>query len=138
MDPYASIKRRGRLYCWNCGRTEGARPKDWCAPFRLEIAHIASGQGRARRVEDARAVTLLCSRCHKCHVSDSDQHPTQNFYGIDYPTIDERHTLWLKEKMEGWIDWDFLCTIWIGLPPATQRPPEYWCREFTKHLGILR
>lgn len=104
----------------------------------MEIAHIASGQGRARRVNDRRAVVLLCPLAHRCHVSDSDKYPMLNINGEWLPTIDERHTLFVKKVFDAdYYDIDFLKTIWIGNPPEPERPPEYWCEKMYRHQGFM-
>jgi hypothetical protein len=118
--------------------SESTRPKSWAGPWSLEIAHIASGQGRAIRVDDARAVIVLCSLAHRVHVSDSDKMPHMHIGGEQVPTIDERHTLWIKQQMDGELDEEFLRGIWHGSLPTPEKPPAYWCKLFTKNLGILR
>ena len=139
MSGGASIKEPGLLFCWLSGATPSVRPENWGAPWGLEIAHIASGGGRARRVDDARAVVLLSSLAHRCHVSDSELHPTMNFCGKDYPTIDERHTLWIKRSVDPKrYDVDFLKTVWIGIPPDPVKPPNFWNEMFHMNTGVIR
>jgi len=128
---------RGVQFCWLCGATPSLKPDGWGAEFRLEIAHIASGQGDALRIDDIRAVTLLCSRCHKLHVSDSDRLPTMNINGIDYPTIDARHTLWIKMKLDReYYDRKFLAEFWIGTVPIPEKPPNFFLEELAKNQGL--
>lgn len=134
----SDIKQPGKLFCWNCGLTESMRPANWHGPWYLQIAHIASGQGRAIRVDDKRAVVLLDPRCHDLHVSDSDRLPTKWINGKEYPTIDERHTLWMKQQLDGPIDWQYIEGIWNGLPPSPEPPPMYWRKVFTSNTGIFR
>lgn len=132
------IKRPGRLFCWLSGYTPSVRPEGWYGPWGLEIAHIASGQGRALRTDDERCVVLLCSLCHRLHVSDADRLPSMNICGRDYPTIDERHTLWIKREMDGKLDMEFLKSIWIGNPPEPEKPPKFWNDMFFNVTGIMR
>lgn len=127
---------KGKRFCWLCGRTEGMPPENWYSPFRLEVAHIASGQGDALRVDDRRAVTLLCSRCHLCHQNHAGG--TMNIGGIDYPTIDARHTLWLKMKMDRkFYDRKFLAEYWIGTVPIPEPPPSFFLEEMARHQGLV-
>jgi len=134
----ASIKQPGLLFCWNCGRTGGARPENWHGPFWLQIAHIASGQGRARRVEDRRAVCLLCSLCHDVHVSDADRLTHKTICSSVWPTIDERHTLWLKKTFDPeYYDVEFLGRYWIGKLPEPERPPLFWTQEMMRNQGMV-
>jgi len=126
------------MFCWLCGRTASYRPKNWYADFYLELAHIASGGGAARRVDDPRAVVLLCSLCHKCHINNTDRCPTVHVCGSERPTIDERHTLWLKEKLDPeYYDVEFLRTIWIGIPPNPEPPPSVYLESLTNLTGIF-
>ena len=125
------------MFCWLCDRTQNNPPRGWYAPFTLEIAHIASGQGRARRVDDARAVVLLDSRCHRLHVSDADALPYMTINGKQLPTCDERHTLYAKRLMDhDNYDIEFLKTIWIGNPPEPERPPAWYQDELFKNIGV--
>jgi hypothetical protein len=104
----------------------------------MQVAHIASGQGRARRVDDRRAVVLLCPLVHSCHVSDADRFPFVSINGESLPTIDERHTLYVKRVFDAkYFDMDFLKTIWIGVPPEPERPPEYWCKQMYANQGVM-
>ena len=132
------VKIPGKLFCWISGYTANYRPANWGAPWHLQVAHIASGQGRARRVDDRRAVIVLCPLVHDLHVSDSDRMPTKTISGICYPTIDERHTLWIKQKMDKeFYDEEFLAAIWIGNLPEPNRPPDRWMQELYKNQGII-
>jgi len=46
-------------FCWICGEAE--RPAWWAGPWALERAHIVNKP----RVEDVRAVVILCTCCHR-------------------------------------------------------------------------
>lgn len=133
-----SIIRPGRRFCWLSGLTESARPDGWWAPWFLHVAHIASGAGVARRVDDARAVILLCPLAHQCHVSNSNLLTSMSINGVEWPTIDERHTLWLKKQLDpDNYDESYLQTIWISALPTPERPPEAWMRMLHRNTGIL-
>jgi hypothetical protein len=55
-----------------------------------------------------------------------------------YPTFDERHTLWLKSKIDPlYYDLPFLRSIWIGEPPEPERPPEFWMAQLQANQGIM-
>jgi hypothetical protein len=58
--------------------------------------------------------------------------------GLELPTIDERHTLWLKREFdEEYYDEEFLSEIWIGSLPEPERPPEYWMKQLYRNQGIM-
>lgn len=131
MASSVAVKKPGMLFCWLSGYTESYRPPGWHAPWKLEVAHIASGQGRAVRVDDVRAVILLCPLAHRLHVSDADRLPVMTVAGRTWPTIDERHTLWLKKKLDPKnYDEKFLGKIWVGKLPTPVKPPQFWMDEF--------
>ncbi|TXH16448.1 MAG: hypothetical protein E6R03_05420 [Hyphomicrobiaceae bacterium] len=139
MANAASIKKPGRLYCWLTGMTPSVRPENWHGPWGLEIAHIASGGGRAVRKDDARAVVLFSSLAHRLHVSDSDRLPTMTICSREWPTIDERHALWIKKHIDPEnFDSDYLQSIWIGKLPEPVRPPDEFCKMFYRNTGMLR
>ncbi len=133
MNDMASVKAVAP-FCWLSGMAQA--PEGYCAPWHLHIAHIASGTGRARRTQDRRSVTVLCPIAHACHVSDSDAHPSMTISGTTYPTVDERHTLWLKRFWdEAFYDREYLQTIWIGRVPDPVRPPDFWCSMMQENQG---
>ncbi len=135
--PASSVLQKGN-HCWLSGTTLSAKPADWWAPWLLEVAHIASGQGRARRVDDRRAVVVLCSLAHRLHVSDADRLPTAVINGTEYPTIDERHTLYIKKCFDReFFDRSFLQGVWIGRVPEPKRPPDFWCEQMYNNQGIM-
>ena len=132
----ASVKQHKCRFCWACGRTPNSPPEGWFAPFGLEVAHIASGQGDALRIDDRRAVTLLCSRCHKLHVNHAGG--TMSINGVDYPTIDARLTLWFKYKMDRkYYDRKFLAEFWVATLPIPEKPPSFFLEELAKNQGLF-
>lgn len=91
-------------WCWCCG-SETA----------LERAHLMAGGGKGLRVEDRRAVNLLCPSCHRVH-----QHSG--------PQLSNAHMLWLKrERDPGYWDPSFISWFWIGIPPEPVEPT--WQRD---------
>jgi hypothetical protein len=75
---------------------------------------------------------------HRCHVSDSDRLKSVVINGEELPTIDERHTLYVKRVFDkDFYDIEFLRTIWIGKPPQPERPPEFWCKQMYVNQGIM-
>lgn len=138
VAPSIDIRKHPDQFCWLSGYSDSKRPEGWNAPWWLQVAHIASGGGRARRTDDIRSVILMCPLAHSCHVSDSDRHPEMTINGKKYPTIDERHSLYLKKRYDFQnFDLDYLKTIWIGIPPEPECPPDFWCRLLLKNRGIL-
>lgn len=104
----------------------------------LHVAHIASGGGSAIRANDRRAVVLLCPLLHELHVSDSDRFPSKTVNGVEYPTIDERHTLWSKLIFDKeYYDRDYLSSIWIGRVPEPEPPPHHWREAMFSNLGLV-
>lgn len=89
------------------------------------------------RVDDARAVIVLCPLVHDLHVSSSKRFPSKVINRVTYPTIDEQNTLWVKKEMGGY-DEEFLKQIWVGELPEPVKPHDYWCEIFTSNLGIVR
>lgn len=133
----SDVKQPGRMFCWLSGWTEGYRPNGWSGKWELQIAHVASGSGGALRTDDRRAVILLSPLAHMCHVSSVEREPTKTINGIIYPTIDASHTLWLKKFWDkSYWDEEYIYSIWNSNPPEPQRPPERWCQEIRKNLGI--
>ncbi len=132
------VLRPGRRFCWLSGWTPSYRPTDWHGPTQLQVAHIASGAGKAVRVDDRRAVIVLSPLCHSLHVSNSDKLNKMKIGRYLYPTIDERHSLFLKKMFDPeYYDLEYLQSIWIGKLPTPEPPPERWCKELLNNQGIL-
>ena len=132
------VLRPGRLFCWLSGWTASYKPKEWDGPTKLQVAHIASGAGKAVRVDDRRAVILLAPLPHSLHVSNSDRLPNMKIGRIVYPTFDERHSLFLKKVFDPeFYDPEYLQSIWIGRLPTPEPPPQRWCKEMLNNQGIL-
>lgn len=114
------------------------RPDNWYAPFGLEVAHIASGGGAAMRVDDRRAVILACSLCHRAHINNSERIRYVTIAGRKVRTFDERHTLWVKSKLDPeFYDRKYLQSIWIGTLPSPEMPPGYYTESLMTNTGIF-
>jgi len=136
-DSY-EVLQPGRLFCWLSGWTQSYKPKNWNGPWKLQVAHIASGAGKAVRAQDRRAVIVLSPLCHDLHVSNSDRLPNKKIGNVVYPTFDERHTLFLKKIFDPeYYSEEYLQSIWIGKLPSPEPPPQRWCRELLDNQGIL-
>jgi hypothetical protein len=127
----------GRRFCWISGLTKGTRPANWYGDWWLQVAHLSSGSGAMHRVNDRRAVVLLCPLVHECHVNDSERIAEKKIGGRSYPTIDASHLLWIKQIMDpGFYDPEFYSRIWTGSPPDPKRPPAYWMNMLFENTGL--
>ena len=134
-----TIKTANKNFCWLSGWGEFQSPIDWYGPWYLQIAHIASGSGVARRVDDRRAVILLSPICHMVHVSNADRHDSMVINGKRYPPIDERHTLYMKRELDpDCYSPEYLAQIWIGRVPEPEKPHDFWCERYLESTGIFR
>jgi hypothetical protein len=89
------------------------------------------------RVNDRRAVVLLCPLVHECHVADASRIQDKKIGGRSYPTVDASHLIWIKQIMDAaYYDPEFIKTIWTGLPPEPQRPPAFWMNMLFENTGI--
>lgn len=135
--PAITIREHPAQHCWISGLV--TKPDFWNAPWFPQIAHIASGSGVARRVDDRRAVILLCPLAHQCHVSSSDDHPRMHIGPREWPTFDERHTLWVKQKMDPeFFSIEFLQSIWVGKVPDPEPPPWEWESMYVQQTHTIR
>lgn len=90
------------------------------------------------RIDDRRAVISLSPLCHMLHVSDATKVTHMTIASQEWPTIDERHTLYLKQKMDPeYYDRNFLSHYWIGILPSPEPPPEFWCKKILDNQGII-
>lgn len=127
----------GRRYCWLTGLTKQDRPKDWYGDWWLQVAHIGSGSGSMVRVNDRRAVVLLCPLAHECHVAHCERIKEKKVNGKIYPTIDASHLIWVKSVMDAeFYDHAYLQRIWNGTPPEPQRPPNFWLNMMFENTGL--
>lgn len=116
-------------WCWACGRGEFDRPLDWYGPWLIERAHIVKNPRR----EDARAVVLLCSLCHKC--SHGEKVVTRE-RPVRYPQLSIEHLLWLKRNRDGSrFSLTFLQSCSIKKLPPMHKPPADYLREYERRIA---
>ena len=102
-------------WCWLCGRSQLDQPVGWYAPWLLERSHIVSSPRR----EDARAVVLLCSLCHRLSHGIDVRIPGE----VLLPGATVSEMLWLKRRFDasrydrGWLQ--LHC---VGRLPRAVRP----------------
>jgi hypothetical protein len=96
-------------------------PEWWNSPWLIERAHIVW----APRVEDRRAVVLLCSRCHCIQHGDK--------FSFNYPPVTRANLLWLKWKYDPeFYDTGFLRCHSVNNLPKKQVPHQVYRHEFLK------
>ncbi len=81
-------------WCWACGRSVYDVPEGWHFPWFIERAHMIPFPVR---IEDVRAVALLCSLCHKTShgervILTAGQNPL--------PRLQPEHLLDLKRRFD--------------------------------------
>ena len=84
-------------FCWACGADNRSQPKTYFAPWMIQRCHIVSKP----RLEDRRAVVLLCPVCHFDEVHRKK-------------TLSIENLLWLKRLFDpNWFCLEFLqkCSI---------------------------
>ena len=118
-------------WCWACGRGDSDQPRektdgfDWNAPWLLHRAHIVNKP----RVEDSRAVVLLCPLCH-------DLSHGRLFPQIALPALGLEQMLWLKlVRDRSRYDREFLAKHCIGKLPEPQRLPVAYTNEYRGRRG---
>lgn len=112
-------------WCWWCGRGIENRPWSWLGPWLIERAHIVYKP----RVEDRRAVILLCTICHK--VQHGENISIARDERVEPITV--ANMLWLKRER----DRQFYSRAWLQdhsvqkLPHAKQsvEATEYYSRR---------
>lgn len=136
-DSFDITKISRKQFCWLSGYTARFKPRWWSSPWWLQVAHIHSGSGSAKRMDDRRAVVLLCPLAHELHVADSHRHRTKVIGNVPYPTIDASHLIWLKRYFDpNFYDEDYLERIWIGSPPRPTKPDDFWIQMLKRHTGL--
>jgi len=117
-------------WCWSCGAGGSDAPKKWHGPFLIERAHIVNKP----RVEDRRAVVLLCSLCHRQeHGSDVSAYGRKSKSGLELPEL-----LWLKRRFDPkYFDREFLSKHCVGKLPRAQRPVGLLPRMYCERRGEI-
>lgn len=112
-------------WCWACGRGERCQPPWWGAPWFLHRHHIV----RSPRVQDRRAVILLCPICHgRIH---GDRYPQAPGVGVSLPG-----QLWLKRTHDPqFYDRKFLAALHIGRLPRAHPVYREYRQEYCKRRG---
>lgn len=118
-------------WCWNCGRDEHDRPKNWYAAWTIQRAHLSAGSGLMSRRLDRRVACLLCPRCHYIHRHHPGGDITIN--GDRLPRITDANMIWLKQTFDAaFYDRLFLESIWPGCP-SSEPPHQRWLDEYSIH-----
>lgn len=120
-------------WCWACGRGDREQPPWWHAPWFLQRHHIV----RSPRVEDRRAVILLCPACHGRIHGELYREPEVSMLRSPWGgALTLPAQLWIKRTRDpDYYERAFLAQHHLGkLPPA--RPPfgEYR-RDYCKRRG---
>lgn len=102
------------------------------------MAHLSSGSGGAIRLNDRRAVVLLCPLAHLCHVADASKLNRFTVNGAKYPTVDSSHLIWIKQRMDPeYYDPVYIARMWNGNPPEPKRPPMFWLDRLQSNTGLF-
>lgn len=111
--------------CWACGRDESQRPDRWFSEWFLDRAHIVNKP----RIEDVRAVVLLCRLCH----SRASGARIPGCQGHDWPRLTVAHLLWLKRRFQPELyDRAFLQRYSVRILPRAQKLPACYLAEFNR------
>lgn len=122
----------GLQFCWATGLTRP--PYGWGGPWFLQIAHLGAGSGSMRRVDDIRAVVLLCPLAHELH---SVRQGTKRINGVEYPRLTNENVLFIKK----WFDPDnydsgFIEKHWRGRVPCPTAPHEWFRQQLLDNAGV--
>ena len=122
-------------WCWCCGRDERQWIPDWFASWMLQRCHLGSGGGSMFRMEDRRAVNILCPRCHFVHWPSANDRQI-SFCEKSYPVIGNAQMVWLKWSMDqAYYDPVFIQRYWMGRPPLAEVLPRYYEDEYASRRG---
>ena len=114
-------------WCWWCGRGVESMPSGWFGPWLIERAHIVNNPRR----EDARAIVLLCSACHRVQHGEQLVVPGSEFL---FPTLS--NMLWLKRHHDPRrYDRQFLQWNTIRRLPRARRPPVEVMNQYNARRG---
>lgn len=107
-------------------------------PWGLHLAHLASGSGKFSRVDDRRAVILLCPLAHMLHVHNRRRTLALRINGKTWPTLDDANTIWLKRAFDsGYYDWQFIKAHWTGEPPEPEPPHSVFLEMLQDNVGVF-
>lgn len=117
-------------WCWACGRDESQRPDRWFAEWFLDRAHIVNKP----RIEDVRAVVLLCRLCH----SRATGARIAGCEGRDWPPLTVAHLLWLKVRFDpSNYSREFLQRYTVQRLPRAARPPLVYRNAYHSRRGAV-
>lgn len=126
-----------KQFCWMSGYTNNFKPKWWSSPWFLHISHIMAGSGQAIRLDDRRAVVLLCPFAHDLHVANAQRLPKKKIGGVYYPTFDASHLLWIKRFFDkDYYDVKFLEEMWNHTLPHPTKPDSFWIELLRANKGL--
>ena len=112
-------------WCWGCGRGDRDPPDWYHAPWFLQRHHIVNKP----RVEDRRAVILLCPVCHgRIH---GERYRESQGWALTLPA-----QLWLKRTYDrDFYDRGFLRKHHIGRLPPAHIPYREYRRDYCGRRG---
>lgn len=118
--------------CWACGRTGEwyHAPGWWLVPWMLHRSHIVSKP----RVEDAKAVVLLCPVCHHggCH---SERYAAEQ----DAPALTVANLLWLKQAFDKpRFELEFLQRHSVQILPEPEPLPAWYDQQWATFQKVPR
>lgn len=122
----------GVQFCWASGLTKAI--SGWGGPWFLHAAHLGSGSGSFRRVDDARAVILLSPLAHMLH---SVKPRSITVLGKRYPSLTNANVIWLKQRFDpANYDPEFIEHYWTGVPPIPEPPAEWYSQQMLDNQGV--
>jgi hypothetical protein len=117
-------------WCWACGRDQFEIPAGWFGPWFIERSHITRSPPR---IEDVRAVVLLCSLCHKT------SHWERIFLAGSLnplPRLHTEHLLDLKRRFDrANYDRQWLTEHHVGTLPRCQKLPAIYLAQYRERRG---
>lgn len=120
-------------YCFACGRDQWQKPLWYHAYWRLERAHIAAGRSKMLRIEDRRAIVVLCPICHRAHGTNGGA--PRVICGILVPCLSNGAALFLKRLRDPfWWDPEWLESHWIGRLPELVEPDAWFMEQYQERV----
>ena len=127
-DTLRYYAKRNLDFCWADGRGYSDQPSFWQGPWFLHLAHLSSGSGRMRRLQDRRLVVPLCPLCHDLHQRAGG---TKKIGGHTFPCLTDGNMLYLKNARDPeHYDPEFIASVWLGVPPEMESPEQFYRDQF--------